>query len=56
MSGKKFALAVISIIVGAGLGYFWHMSRPQDGLEIVVGISILAIALLFFSLNSMGKQ
>ena len=56
MSGKQVVLALASIIIGGGLGYFWHMSRPDDAIEMIAGISILAIALVFFSLNSMGKQ
>ena len=56
MSGKQALLAFISIVVGAGLGYFWTLSRPQDPIEWVAGISILAVILVFFSLNSMGKQ
>jgi uncharacterized membrane protein YfcA len=56
MSGKQAILALASIIIGAGLGYFWSMSRPQDPIEWVVGLSILAIALVFFSLTSMGKH
>ena len=56
MSGKQAVLAILSLIIGGGLGYFWQMSRPQDGIEIVVGVSLLAIVLVFFSLNSMGKH
>ncbi len=56
MSGKQVVLALASIIIGGGLGYFWRMSRPQDPIEMVVGISILAILLAFYSLNSMGKN
>ena len=56
MSGKQAILAFASIIIGAGLGYFWSMSRPQDPIEIVAGISVLAIVLVFFSLTSMGKH
>jgi len=56
MSGKQALFALVSFIVGGGLGYFWSMSRPQDPIEWLVGISILAIVLVFFSLNSMSKH
>lgn len=56
MSGKDALLAIIAIIAGSGLGYFWSMNRPQDPIEVVAGISILAILLVFFSLHSMGKH
>ncbi len=56
MSGKQAILALISLIFGVGLGYFWNMSRPQDPIEIVAGLSVLAIALVYFSLHSMGKH
>ena len=56
MSAKKAVIAILSIIIGVGMGYFWHMSRPQDGIELVIGLSLLAIGLVFFSLNSMGKH
>ncbi len=56
MSGKQALLAIISIIVGVGLGYFWSVTRSQDPIEIVIGVSVLAIVLVFFSLTSMGKH
>jgi RsiW-degrading membrane proteinase PrsW (M82 family) len=56
MSGKQAILAIIAILVGSGLGYFWNVNRPQDPIEIVVGVSLLAILLVFFSLQSMGKH
>ncbi|MBD3397628.1 hypothetical protein GF412_00655 [Candidatus Micrarchaeota archaeon] len=56
MSGKQAILAIIAIIVGAGLGYFWNLNRPEDPIEIVAGLSFLAIVLVYFSLHSMGKH
>ena len=56
MSGKQVVLVLLSIIIGVGLGFFWNLSRPQDPIEIVAGLSVLAIALVYFSLHSMGKH
>ncbi len=56
MAGKEIVYALAAIIIGGVLGYFWHMSRPQDPVEMVVGIAIVAIALVYFSLTSMGKH
>jgi len=56
MAGKEIVYALASIILGGVLGYFWSMSRPQDPIEMVAGISIVAVALIYFSLSSMGKH
>lgn len=56
MSGKQVVLVILSLIVGVGLGFFWSTSRPQDPIEIVAGLSVLAVALVYFSLHSMGKH
>lgn len=56
MSGKDAAVAILSIIAGAGLGYFWHYMRPADGLEIVVGVSLVMIPVVYLCLHSMGKS
>jgi|GEM_PF-3085515 len=56
MAGKEIVYALASLIIGGVLGYFWHMSRPQDPIEMVAAISIVAIALIYFSLHSMGKH
>ncbi len=56
MSGKDVAIALLAILIGGGLGYFWHTMRPADGLEIVIGVSIIMIPLVYLSLSSMGKS
>lgn len=56
MSGKDAALAILAIIIGGGLGWFWHYMRPADGLEIVIGVSIVMIPLVYLSLHGMGKS
>lgn len=56
MAGKEIIYALASIILGGVLGYFWSVSRPQDPIEMVAAIAIIAIALVYFSLNSMGKH
>ncbi len=56
MAGKELVYAIASLVIGGALGYFWSTSRPQDSVEIVIGISILAIGLIYFSLHSMGKH
>ncbi len=54
--GKNAVLAILALAGGIGLGYFWTTSRPQDGLEIVAGVSIISVALLYFALLSIGKH
>ena len=56
MAGKEILFAVVAIIVGSGLGYFWHISRPSDPIELVVGVGIVAIGLFYFALQSIGKH
>ncbi len=56
MGSKEAIFIIVSIIIGGGLGYFWNQTRPQDGIEIVAGLSILATGLLYFSLHSMSKH
>lgn len=56
MSGKQAIFALAAIIVGGVLGYFWQTSRPQDSIEIVAGVSIIAVGLVYFSLHSMSKH
>ena len=56
MSGKQALFAIVSVIIGGGLGYFWSYSRPGDSIEMVAGLSVIAIVLVFFSLNSMSKH
>lgn len=57
MGGAKDAVVVILALAGGvGLGFFWNSLRPADPIEIVAGISVLAVALVYFALISMGKH
>ncbi|MBD3390098.1 hypothetical protein GF415_04085 [Candidatus Micrarchaeota archaeon] len=56
MSGKQALFALVAIIGGGVLGYFWQTSRPQDSIEIIVGVSVIAVGLIYFSLHSMSKH
>ncbi|MEM4272270.1 MAG: hypothetical protein QXH30_01660 [Candidatus Bilamarchaeaceae archaeon] len=56
MSGKDAVLAILSVIIAIGLGWFWHYMRPADGWEIVAGVSIIMIPIVYLCLRSMGKS
>lgn len=57
MGGLKDAVVVILAIAGGvGLGFFWNSMRPADPLEIVAGVSVISVALIYFALISMGKH
>jgi len=47
--------AIVALVVGAGIGYFWHMTRPADDWLTVAGVSLVSIILLFLLLKSIGK-
>lgn len=47
--------AAVAIVVGAGIGYFWRMTRPGDDILTVAGVTIVSIVLLFLLLKSIGK-
>ena len=54
--GKDAVVAILAILLGAGLGYFWHITRPADGLLMIIGVSIVCIGLVFISLRAMGSH
>lgn len=54
--GKDAVLAILAVILGAGLGYFWHITRPADGILILIGVSIVCIGLVYVSLRAMGSH
>lgn len=56
MGSKEVIFAIASLVIGGGVGYFWSMTRPGDGIEMVAGISVIAIVLVYFSLHSMSKH
>lgn len=57
MGGAKSAVVVILAIAGGlGLGYFWSTLRPTDGLEIIAGVSVISVGLIYFALISIGKH
>ena len=56
MSGKDVAVAILSVIVGAALGYFWHYMRPADGLLTIIGVSIIMMPVVYLCLHNMGKS
>ncbi|MEW5996942.1 MAG: hypothetical protein AB1657_05105 [Candidatus Micrarchaeota archaeon] len=47
--------AILAIVVGAGIGYFWKLTRPNDDLLTVAGVSVVSIVLLYLLLRSIGK-
>lgn len=51
----EVARALLAVIVGAAVAYFWSMTRPGDDITIVVGVGIVSIAVLFVLLKSIGK-
>jgi hypothetical protein len=53
---KDVVVAILAIAGGLGLGYFWTTNRPEDSIEIVAGITVAGIALIYFALISMGKH
>ena len=47
--------AVLALVLGLAVGYFWKMTRPADDLLTVAGVTIISIVLLFFLLKAIGK-
>lgn len=47
--------AIVAVAVGAGIGYFWKMTRPGDDILTVAGVTIVSIVLLFLLLKAIGK-
>lgn len=49
--------AIVAIVVGAGIGYFWHMTGPLGMTDwlTVAGVTLVSIVLLFVLLKSIGK-
>ncbi len=49
--------AILAIIIGAGIGYFWHLNPPfgWNDLLTVVMVTLVSIVLLFVLLKSIGK-
>ena len=56
MAGKDAIFAILSVIIGAALGYLWSTTRPHDSIELVAGITIVAIVVIYFGLHGMGKH
>ncbi|HNT60399.1 MAG TPA: hypothetical protein PKJ97_00285 [Candidatus Bilamarchaeaceae archaeon] len=49
--------AVVAVVLGAGIGYFWSMNPPlgMNDLPTVIGVSLVSIIVLFFLLKSISK-
>ncbi len=48
---------IIAILVGAGIGYFWYLTKPlgMGDLPTVAGVTLVSIVLLFVLLKAIGK-
>jgi hypothetical protein len=51
----EVARALLALAVGAAVGYFWQMTRPEDDFIIVAGVTLVSIVVLYFLLKSIGK-
>ena len=49
--------AIVAIVVGAGIGYFWSMTKPlgMGDLLTVVGVTLVSMVVLFVLLKAIGK-
>lgn len=49
--------AIVAIVVGAGIGYFWNMTKPlgMSDWTTVAGVTLVSMVLLFVLLKSIGK-
>ena len=47
--------AIVALVLGLAVGYFWRATRPADDLLTVAGVTIISIAILFFLLKAIGK-
>ena len=47
--------ALIAIAIGVGLAYFWSTLRPDETIEILVGVGAVGAIAAFTSLYFMGK-
>ncbi len=50
------ARAIVAVVVGAAVAYFWSTTRPADDITIVIGVGIVSIVVLFVLLKSIGKN
>jgi len=55
-TAMKVFLAIIAILLGIGMFYFWEMLRPDDTLDIRIIVSIVVAIASFISLYSMTKS
>ncbi|MBN2121690.1 hypothetical protein JW721_01355 [Candidatus Micrarchaeota archaeon] len=53
---KDAAVVILSLAGGVGLGFLWNSMRPADPIELVAGVSVISVGLIYFALISMGKH
>ena len=55
-TAMKVFLAIVAILLGIGMFYFWDMLRPDDALDIRIIVSVIVAISSFISLYSMTKS
>jgi len=52
----KVVLAILAILIGIGMFYFWEMLRPGDTLDMRIIVSVVVAIACFVSMYFMTKS